>query len=240
MKIKCVFAIIAVAFSVSQMKAQSLEDVSVDLHGDFVSSYVWRGIKQAGASVQPALSVDYKGLTLGAWGSTELSGDTKKEVDFSLGYSISNFSLLVTDYWWDGEYVERYFSSPEDGNAGHLLEVGLSYQFAEKFPLKLSWNTFVMGEGNKKEDGKNSFSTFVEASYPFSLQGVDFEFAVGAIPWTSTVYGQEMRGFKVSQIRLGATREIQITDKFSLPIFANVVANPASEDMHFIFGFRLR
>ena len=237
MKRKSFFIVLLLGLFIGSTKAQ---DATVDLYGDFVSSYVWRGIKQAGASVQPSLSVGYKGFTLGAWGSTELSGDTKKEVDFTAGYSISNFSVSVTDYWWDGEYVERYFSAPKDGNAGHLLEVGLSYQLPEKYPLKLSWYSFVMGEGNKKADGKNSFSSYVEASYPFTFQEVDFEMGVGAIPWTSPVYGEKMRGFKVSSVKLTATREVKITDKFSVPIFANIIANPASEDMHFIFGFRLQ
>ena len=224
--------------SLSSIKAQ--QDVEVNLSGDFVSSYVWRGIKQAGASVQPALSVGYKDFSISAWGSTDIAGNDKKEVDFTLGYSVSRFNINLTDYWWDGEYSDRYFSCPRDGNSGHLLEVGLSYTFSESLPLSLSWNTFVLGEGNKKTDGKNSFSTYIEASYPFTLQNVDFSASVGLLPWKSTVYGSDMNGFKVTVIKLGATKEIQITDKFKLPLFAHIIANPAVEDIHFVLGLTIK
>ena len=38
---------------------------------DFVSSYIWRGMDSGNASVQPSLGLNWKGLTVYAWGSTE-------------------------------------------------------------------------------------------------------------------------------------------------------------------------
>lgn len=220
--------------------SQEPEKVDVDLSGDLVSSYVWRGFKQAGASVQPSISVGRKGLSLSAWASTDIAGNDKKEVDFTLGYSVSGLSMTLTDYWWDGEYANRYFSYPEDGNSGHLFEAGLSYAFPESFPLSLSWNTFFLGKGNKKADGDNSFSTYIEASYPFSIKDVDFAISAGFIPWESAVYGPDMDGFKFTSVQFGAAKEIKINERFSLPVFANIIANPAVEDIHFVFGCTIK
>ena len=213
---------------------------NIDLSADLVSSYVWRGFKQTGASVQPTLSAEYKGLSLSGWASTDIAGDGKKEVDFTLGYSVSGLTVSVTDYWWDGEEANRYFSYPKDENTGHMLEAGLSYTLPESFPLSLSWNTFFLGKGNKKADGDNSFSTYIEASYPFRVKDVDLSVSAGFIPWESAVYGPDMNGFKFTSIQLGASKDIKINDRFSLPVFANVIANPAVEDIHFVFGFTIK
>lgn len=226
--------------SISYINSQERKTINAELSGDLVSSYVWRGFRQAGASVQPALSVEWNGFSLSSWASIDISGDDSKEVDFAVGYSVSGLSISLTDYWWDGEGAYRYFSSPKDGKMGHMLEAGLSYTLPASFPLSLSWNTFFLGKGNKKANGDNSFSTYIEASYPFAIKNIDFSISTGFIPWESAVYGSEMDGFKFTSIRLGACKEIKINDKFNLPVFANIIANPALEDMHFVFGFTIK
>ena len=40
----------------------------VFINADLVSSYIWRGMKNGNASVQPTLGVEWKGWTLSAWG----------------------------------------------------------------------------------------------------------------------------------------------------------------------------
>lgn len=214
--------------------------ISFSLSGDLVSSYVWRGFKQTGASVQPAVSLSAGNFTLGSWASTSLSDNGHKEVDFYVSYQVSGLGITLTDYWWDGESVHRYFSHPEKGNSGHMLEAGLSYTLPASFPLSLSWNTFFLGEGNKKANGDNSFSTYIELSYPFSIKDVDLAVSTGFIPWESSVYGPGMDSFKFTSVCIGASKNIKITDSFNLPVFANIIANPAVEDIHFVFGITIQ
>jgi hypothetical protein len=231
---------IATLSPVGCMYAQESGKVEANLSGDLVSSYVWRGFKQAGASVQPSLSVGCKGWSLSAWASTDIGGNGNKEVDFSLGYAARGFGIALTDYWWDGEGANRYFSRPADGNPGHLLEAGVSYALPGSFPLSLSWNTFLLGEGNKKANGDNSFSTYVEVAYPFTVKEVDFTVSAGFLPWESAVYGSEMDGFKCTSVQLGAAKEVKIGERFSLPVFAHIIANPAVEDVHFVLGITIK
>lgn len=223
--------------SFSTVSAQN--DLSVDLGADIVNSYVWRGGKAAGLSVQPKVGVAYGDLSLTAWGSTDLSTGTVggyKEVDFTLGYSTSGLSLALTDYWWDGEGTYRYFSGAR-GTAGHLLEGTVAYSLPGSFPLTASWNTFFMGSGNKKDDGDNSFSTYIELSYPFSVKDVEMGATVGFTPWESAVYATD--GFKFTNVMLSAKKGIKFSDSFTLPVFTNVIFNPAVEDVHFVFGLSL-
>ena len=237
----CLSIILLSLLSVSEAKAQS--KVEINLGADIVSSYIWRGSKAAGASVQPFISASISSFALGAWGSSDISPDFSsskgyKEVNFYASYSISGFGLTVTDYWWDGNEAFRYFSSPASGYGGHILEGSLAYTLPDSFPLTLSWNTFFLGKGNKKENGKNSYSTYIEAAYPFTVKGVSLKVAMGLSPWESTIYGTT--GFKFTNIMLGASKSIKINDSFSLPVFANIITNPATEDINFVFGITIK
>ena len=54
--------------------------VEVDFGADLVSGYVWRGQDLGNVSIQPELSVGYKGLSLSAWGSVGFSKNDTKEL----------------------------------------------------------------------------------------------------------------------------------------------------------------
>ncbi|MDR1091978.1 MAG: hypothetical protein LBL79_12960 [Prevotella sp.] len=241
LKKACLSAGLLSLLSASGAKAQS--KVEIDPGADIVSSYVWRGGKAAGASVQPFITASLSNFTLGAWGSSDISPDFSsskgyKEADFYASYSVNRLGFTVTDYWWDGNEAFRYFSSPENGYSGHMLEGSLAYTLPESFPLTLSWNTFFLGKENKKEDGKNSYSTYIEAAYPLTVNGIDLKIAAGFTPWDSTIYGTN--GFKFTNIMLGATKSIKISESFELPIFANIITNPATEDINFVFGITIK
>ena len=72
----------AVAILLCTAFAQAQE---VFVTADFVSSYIWRGIESGNASVQPSLGLNWKGLTVFAWGSTEFR-EKNNEIDLSLEY----------------------------------------------------------------------------------------------------------------------------------------------------------
>lgn len=239
---KCILGLIAwCSIGTTEVSAQSEADskLKANLSGDLVSSYVWRGIKQAdGVSAQPAVSVSLSGLTLGVWGSTDITSNNHKEIDFYASYSSNNVTFTATDYWWDGEGAFHYFSSPTAGNVGHSFETALAYTFSQSFPLNVSWNTFLLGKANKKANGDNSFSTYIEFSYPFALKEVGFKISTGFTPWASTIYGTDK--FSFTSVQLGASKDMKITDSFSVPIFANVIVNPVHEDINFVFGITLR
>ncbi len=47
-------------------------------------------------------------------------------------------------------------------------------------------------------------------------------------------------GFAVTNVSLKATKDIKITKSFSVPVFAQIAANPSSEKAYLVVGFTLQ
>ena len=60
----------------------------------------------------------------------------------------------------------------------------------------------------------------------------------GAVPFATDFY--DTNGFAVTNLALKATKDIKVTDSFSIPVFAEVSANPCSQKAYMVFGFTLR
>ena len=58
----------ALAIAVPAM-GMAQDKVEASVGADFVSGYIWRGQDLGGVSIQPTLSVSYKGFSLSAWGT---------------------------------------------------------------------------------------------------------------------------------------------------------------------------
>lgn len=56
------------------------ENIETDISADLVSGYIWRGQDLGNVSIQPTLSVSYKGFSLSAWGSVGFEGKTPKNL----------------------------------------------------------------------------------------------------------------------------------------------------------------
>lgn len=209
-------------------KTSAQETIEVSVGGDLVSSYIWRGQNCAGVSIQPGISLSLKGFSLTAWGSVGFDNHDTKEFDFTLGYSTGGFSLALTDYWFD---THRYFDYAAHTTA-HMFEITAGYDFG---PVALLWNTYFAGGDYTKEDGDRGYSTYIEASAPFSLAGIDFNAQVGCTPWEG-LYSDK---FNVVNIGLRAGKSIKVTDTFSLPVFAKMTFNPYTDNAYFVFGVSL-
>lgn len=218
--------------------AQEKKQFEIAPSADLVSSYVWRGVYQTGASVQPSINLSYAGFSLTAWGSTDFSSlsdpDKGKEFDLTIGYGIGGFSIGVTDYWWAGE-GHRY----GDYSNSHFFEGTAGYNFGESFPLGITWSTMFAG-GDKKADGDRQFSTYVEAAYDFSVLGVDVTPSIGVSPWTGMYHREGKDGFALCTIALKASKEIKITDSFSLPVFAQAIVAPNQDNVFLVFGLSIK
>lgn len=232
-KIVITVCVVLFTFSISAQEKSSL-DLSVG--ADFVSSYVWRGALQTGISVQPGLGLEIGGFSVSAWGSMDLFEAAFKEIDFSVGYRIAGFSFALTDYWWAGENVYKYFNY-KNSTTDHLWEGSVGYTLpVETVPLSLQWNTFFAGADIfKAGNGKRAYSTYIEASYPFSVKEIALEAAIGLTPGES-IYASKA---SVVNLSLKATKEIKISEQFSLPVYGQLIANPRSEGIFFVFGISL-
>ena len=219
------------------MSATAQDEIETTVAADFVSSYIWRGQDLGSAAVQPTLGVGYKGLSLTAWGSYGLvnTADTK-EFDLTLAYTTGGFNIGITDYWFNAglDSEGRYFKYDAHGT-NHVFEANIGYDFG---PLSLQWFTNFAGNDGANKDGKRAYSSYVEVAVPFRLATVDWTATAGVVPWATTSYGTN--GFAVTNLALKATKEIKVTDTFSIPVFGQVVGNPCSQNAYLVFGFTLQ
>ena len=211
--------------------------VETTVAADFVSSYIWRGLDCGNTAVQPTLGIGYKGLSLSAWGSYGLTNpDDVKEFDLTLAYTAGGFNIGITDYWFSAglDPDARYFKYDAHGT-NHLFEANIGYDFGF---ASLQWYTNFAGNDGANKDGKRAYSSYVELDVPFKLATVDWTATAGAVPFATDFYGTT--GFAVTNLSLKATKDIKVTDSFSIPVFGQVVGNPCSQKAYLVFGFTLQ
>ena len=105
--------------------------------------------------------------------------------------------------------------------------------------VAIDWYTNFAGNDGVNRSGKRAYSSFINLEAPFRLGGIDWTAAVGATPWATSFYNGGAGGFEVSQVALTASRTIPVTRRFSLPLFARAIWNPATEGAYFVFGLTL-
>ena len=227
-------SMVALAIIASTTAAKAQDNVETTIGADVVNQYIWRGQELGSVSLQPTLGVAYKGLSLTAWGSIGLSepSDTK-EFDITAAYSVGGFNIGVTDYWFNSPST-RFFLY-DSHKTSHVFEANIGYDFG---PASIQWYTNFAGNDGVNKDGDRAYSSYFEVSAPFTFGGCDWTATVGAVPFASSFYS-DANGFAVTNVSLKATKELKITDTFSVPVFAGIAANPSTEKAFFIFGLSL-
>ncbi|MCW0481110.1 hypothetical protein [Gaoshiqia sediminis] len=187
---------------------------------DFVSSYVWRGTKfGTGPAMQPSVEFSTGGFAIGAWGSYGLTIDEAAEADlyasygFDLGES-SSLTLTLTDYYFPGS---EYF----DGDS-HFFEPMVSLGLGD-FSLTAAYM--------KGSDDSGIEDVYFEAG----LTAGAVNLFVGAGDGAYTMDGD----FDLCNIGIGTSKEIKITDSFSLPVSGTAILNPSSEQFHIVVAISL-
>ena len=232
---KCIFLAFACLFGATATHAQ--DEVETTVETDVVSQYVWRGLDLGQASLQPTLGISYKGLSLSAWGSVGLTNaDDIREIDLTLGYTVSGLNISITDYWvTDGLDPKNRYLRYNTHSTNHVFEANIGYDFG---PLSLQWYTNIAGNDGLTSKDKRAYSSYIEANVPFKLGGCDWLTTLGAVPFNTDYYDAD--GFIINNVSLRADRDIKITDSFSIPVFGQISVNPSSEHAYFVFGFKLK
>jgi hypothetical protein len=207
--------------STTNILAQEEEKTSnFETGTDIVSSYVWRGSKLAGPSFQPAVSFSTSGLTIGVWGSFDSQGYAEADPYISWSFPFG-LSLGVTDYY----FCDQKLFEISDSIGSHALDLNLGF---ETGGLSLSANYIVNEAGGAESAGGDMY---FEAGYNFG----NFNLFLGAGDGWYTEDGD----FQICNIGIGTTKEIKITDTFSLPVSGQVVVNPDTEQLFVVVGFTL-
>lgn len=228
MKTKLKMTALALLATAMPFTAKAQDKVEASVGVDLVSGYIWRGQDLGGVSLQPSASISYKGFSLEAWGSVGIESKDDKELDLTLGYENGGFSLSVTDYWFNSGPGYFHYGAR---NTAHTFEAQVGYDFG---PVAVNWYTNFAGADGVNKDGKRAYSSYLSLAAPFNLGGLEWTAEIGATPWETDYY--DANGFAVCDISLGVSKDIKITDTFSLPLFAKATWNPRTEGAYFVVG----
>ncbi len=232
---KYIFLTFTLFFGITSVTAQ--DKLTTTFGTDVVSQYIWRGLELGHVSLQPTLDMSYKGLSLTANGNVPLSHtNDSHELDLTLNYNIGKLNIGITDYWSvnDTDPHNRYFHYNAH-STNHTFEANIGYDFDI---ISLQWYTNFAGDDGLTTSGHRAYSSYLEASAPFKLGGCDWVATLGVVPYNTSYY--EASGFCINNISLHADHDIKVTDTFSIPVFAEVIASPNTEHMYFVFGFTLK
>ncbi len=236
-KILAAFAL--VHMTATGVRAQDIEDGGSEngfhFSSEFVTEDVWRGGFAGSAAFEPEISYTIGGFSIGTWASSPLNygNDTYNELDFFIEYAVGGVTLTFSDYCWtNGNDKFEYFGPYKEN---HLLEASLGYDFGvgnENVPLSFSVNTIVAG-ANRKANGDQGFSTYLEAVYAPSLKKLDMSLTVGAaIENEEAAMYSKKGGFNFVNIDFGLSHDFKLRDVATLTLGANLICNPTGFEEH--------
>ncbi|NOR33391.1 MAG: hypothetical protein GQ579_01790 [Bacteroidales bacterium] len=222
--------LLMVSMLISPMKlnAQDEETASLfDVGLDFVSSYIWRGTKfGTGPAVQPSIELATGGFAVGGWGNYNFTADEGAEADICLSYSFKfGLSIGVTDYYFPG--TEFFDFSTENG--AQAFEVNLGYEYKG---FLAAANYFINEAGGAGNEGGD---LYFELGYGFKYFAIHF----GAGNGWHTVEDENNPNeadFNICNIGISSSKDIKITESFSLPLFGAVILNPDTKQFHVVAG----
>jgi len=212
---------------------------SLDFSADFQSRYIWRGLEFGGNSVsaQPSLALNSGSFTLGAWAAYSLGGNnTAQEADLYLSIALSKTATAtLTDYYFPQDGISNnYFSY--GNNTGHVYELMLSFSSLFKSPLGLTVATNFAGAD--KNGTTQNYATYIELNYSKNINNVSYSLVAGGVVGDNGGY-YLTNGTGLINLGIAASKEIKISDAFSLPVNAALTFNPDQENIYLTFGFSL-
>lgn len=193
---------------------------------DIYSSYLWRGAKfGTGAAFQPSVEFSAGGFAIGAWGSYSTGSEESSEADLYASYGFdlgegASLSFGVTDYYFPGSSLPDW-TEAESHSLEPMVSLGVgAFTFTA---------AYMEGLG---DDAINDISdVYLEAA--FSAGSVDITLGGGDGQYTDD------GDFNICNIMVGTSKEVKLTDSFTLPVSGTVMLNPSTGGFHIAVGISL-
>lgn len=241
--------LILIVFNISYFSITYAQEsaISLNIGADIVSRYIFRGTDFGNSpSIQPAISFKCSDFEIGSWGAIA-TNSFYQELDLFAKYTINGVSLIFTDYYIPSltgtpASPDTRFFNFKDKTTAHTFEGALAYQFGEKFPLKLFGSIFFYGNDKRwgydveKDSNEDTYySTYLEVGYPFVLKGNNLDLFMGF----THVAGAFGNTHGVVNLGLTATKNVKVTEFFTLPVKSSLIFNPQQSQVYFVFGLSL-
>lgn len=244
--------ILVVFFMFAYLPGIANDGVKINSTIDLVSLYNWRAVDFGDSpALQPRLSVFWDNLDFTVWGSQSIIARKKRgdelvahnEIDIWLKYRINTnagtFIPSVLDYFFP--YKQKGFfdyDGAKDGKAigAHGVNLSLTYLAPNEFPLRLFLEYSVHNDPDK--------SMYMEMGVPFTVDEIKCEALIGvckglAPGGRTSTYGITENKLAVCNLAFSATKNIKITDSFSIPFTSSFVIQPYTEEAWLVFKAKL-
>ncbi|MFV0365192.1 MAG: TorF family putative porin [Mangrovibacterium sp.] len=216
--------LLSVVFGMN-VKAQEVEEKSNwDVGADLVSNYIWRGIKYGeGLNVQPYIGFSKGGWAIGAWGSADFNGFGEMDLYTSYGFDFG-LSMGVTDYYYTGSPWSDFSTA----SGSHAFEINAGYEIGI---VSLAGNYVV----NEAAGGAGSMGgdTYFELGLNFKYFSF---FGGGGNGWHTLDGGSD---WELTNIGISSSKDIQLSDKFTLPLEVSAIMNPNADQFHVVVALSL-
>lgn len=209
---------------------------------DLTSTYLWRGYKVAGVSIQPEAGLRWKGASLYVWGNEEVApaagANAPHEIDLFLKYkfcdqlTVGLMNVYVSNR---GDGFLSYGSIPHAANGlDATLSCNLKY-------ATVDWSTTIAGYDGYNHDGKRAYGSYLQLGVPFRVSAFDCQAKVGIVPYYNTVYDLDRAsGFHVNMCSLKASHTFKLlNDKADITPYTQLMVNPSSRNAFFQVGVSL-
>ncbi|MDE2997240.1 MAG: hypothetical protein OXT73_10990 [Bacteroidota bacterium] len=172
-------------------------------------------------------------MSLVSWASYSMSADGAgaNEHDLFVSYTVASekagsFTVGVTDYYFPAPSGLGFFDFEGKGDGAHWVEPFVSWDGPASFPVSLMGAAFVHNDPDN--------SVYLQASVPQALDDVELEWSVGAVTGESAFYGTS--SFSVVQAGVSVTQNVELTERFALPLTVSYIINPVAERTFLVFG----
>ncbi len=209
------------------LKAQEGESSPFSVGGDLVSSYLWRGTKfGTGPAIQPYVELALGNLSIGGWASYAFTTNEGAEADLYISYGTDiGLSVGFTDYYFPGEGSNYFDFESTDSTGAHAFEINLGY---ETGGLSIGANYFINQAGVAGTAGGDMY---FELGYSFDNFGLILGAGNG---WHTAEADVDESDFNICNIGITTSKEIKITEHFSLPVSGALILNPDTEQFHVV------
>ena len=237
------FFILSVVFTVNAQSDADKKTNPFSVSCDLYSRYVWRGTDfGASPSIQPGLEFNKNGFSAGVWGAYALNRTGSQEADLYVSYTVKDmFTFLVTDYYFPDEFNDYNYFDYKSASTGHIFETSVLFNGTDNLPLSLMLAANVWGADAQRLNPDGSvkgiqYSTYAELNYSFKY--IDVFMGANLTKPDATTGETGFYGSSVGIVNLGVTasKDIKITEKYSLPLSVSLITNPQAEKIYLVAG----
>lgn len=198
-----------------------------DVNLDIKNMHYWRGLRVSDGFVTAAMVGYYSdNFSAFAWGGLSVDGQYK-EVSKIISYTRGNFSITLLDIFNFSTNPEANYFNFKSNETLHLTDLSLGWDFREQAPITLLWATIIHGSPDQNEKGNNRYSTYLEASFPFTHKETTVQpyLAAGfALQSESSIYGSNEFDLVNLGIRIGKNLML---GTYVIPVKGTIGYNPS-------------